>query len=155
MYRKILVPVDGSQLAECVFPHLEALVRGCVEPPEVVFVTVLEPMRVSYGGDFVFPEEDVRRLEAEHMKEAGEYLERVVSARKGKGMKASHAILKGQAAETIADYAAKHGVDIIVLATHGRSGVTRWVLGSVADRLVRSSCIPVLLVRAPGCAIEK
>jgi nucleotide-binding universal stress UspA family protein len=57
----------------------------------------------------------------------------------------------GKVAESIADYATKNGVDLIIIATHGRSGVSRWVWGSVADRVLRSACVPVLMVRAPGC----
>jgi nucleotide-binding universal stress UspA family protein len=51
----------------------------------------------------------------------------------------------------LADYATQNGVDLIIIASHGRSGVSRWVLGSVADRIVRNSCVPVMMVRAPGC----
>jgi nucleotide-binding universal stress UspA family protein len=51
----------------------------------------------------------------------------------------------------IADYAEKHGLDLIMIATHGRSGISRWVYGSVADRVLCSACVPVLMVRAPGC----
>ncbi len=57
----------------------------------------------------------------------------------------------GGVAEGIADYATKNDADLIIMATHGRSGISRWVLGSVADRVLRSSCVPVLMVRAPGC----
>jgi len=48
-------------------------------------------------------------------------------------------------------YANKNGFELIIIATHGRSGLTRWVLGSVADRVLRSACVPVLMIRAPGC----
>ena len=51
----------------------------------------------------------------------------------------------------IAEYATKNEIDLIVIATHGRSGVSRWVWGSVADRILRSACVPVMMVRAPGC----
>jgi nucleotide-binding universal stress UspA family protein len=51
----------------------------------------------------------------------------------------------------IADYASKNDVDLIIIATHGRSGVSRWVWGSVADHILRSACVPVLMIRAPGC----
>ena len=54
-------------------------------------------------------------------------------------------------AEDVANYASKTGADLIVIATHGRSGPSRWVWGSIADRILRSSCVPVLMVRAPGC----
>ena len=54
-------------------------------------------------------------------------------------------------ADSLADYAVNTDVDLIVIASHGRSGVSRWVMGSVAEKMVRSSSVPVLMVRAPGC----
>ncbi len=65
--------------------------------------------------------------------------------------RAAMEILHGRAAETLAEYASRNGIDLIVMATHGRSGVSRWVWGGVADRILRSACVPVLMVRAPGC----
>jgi nucleotide-binding universal stress UspA family protein len=62
-------------------------------------------------------------------------------------------VLVGRAAEALADFASKEGIDLIVITTHGRSGVSRWVLGSTAYRILRSSCGPVLMVRAPGCVV--
>ena len=57
----------------------------------------------------------------------------------------------GKAAESLTEYTEKNGVDLIIMATHGRSGVSRWVWGSIADKVMRSSCVPVLLIRARGC----
>jgi len=57
---------------------------------------------------------------------------------------------EGLVADCIADYAQENGIDLIVMATHGRSGVKRWVRGSIADKVLRSSNIPVLMIRAPG-----
>ena len=54
-------------------------------------------------------------------------------------------------ADTLAQWAEKNEVDLIVIASHGRSGISRWVMGSVADRVLRSACVPVLMIRAPGC----
>jgi nucleotide-binding universal stress UspA family protein len=69
------------------------------------------------------------------------------------GVKASGKVVKRTegVAEDLADYAKKSGSDLIVVATHGRSGPSKWVWGSVAERILRSSCVPVLMVRAPGC----
>jgi nucleotide-binding universal stress UspA family protein len=60
-------------------------------------------------------------------------------------------VVMGKAAESIAEYAEKRGVDLIAIATHGRSGVSHWVYGSAADKVMRSACVPVMMVRAPGC----
>jgi nucleotide-binding universal stress UspA family protein len=67
------------------------------------------------------------------------------------GAKLQTEVMMGKPADSLAEYAEKNGVDLIVIATHGRSGVSRWVFGSVADRVMRSACVPVLMVRAPGC----
>jgi len=56
----------------------------------------------------------------------------------------------GSVADSLVDFAEAGGIDLIVIATHGRSGVSRWVRGSVADRVLRASRVPVLMVRAPG-----
>lgn len=154
MYKKILVPLDGSKLAECVLPHVESIAKGCgVEM--VMFVRVAEPVHVPVaGGDegYSFSAEDWRRMEAESRAHAENYLKKLVSTIEYDGVECKSYVLPGgQAADMIADYAAKNEIDLIIIATHGRSGVSRWVMGSVADRVLRSSCVPVLMVRAPGC----
>jgi nucleotide-binding universal stress UspA family protein len=149
MYKKILVPLDGSKLAECVLPHVEALARGC-QVQNVLFVRVVEPFQQVIASEYVFKEEEVAQANAELKAESTKYLQQVVSQFKG-GVPTSWEILMGRPAETLADYGTKSQADLIVIATHGRSGVSRWVWGSVADRILRSACIPVLMVRAPGC----
>ena len=67
------------------------------------------------------------------------------------GAALNYEVLEGKVAETLAHWAEQNGVDLIVIASHGRSGVSRWVMGSVADRVLRSACVPVLMIRAPGC----
>jgi nucleotide-binding universal stress UspA family protein len=150
MYTKIMVPVDGSQLAECVLPHVEALAKGS-QVKEVVFVRVVEPFRVASSGEFVLSQQEIARFEAEHKDNSERYLKGLVGRVKLEGVKCRWEVITGTVAENLADYAAKNAIDLIVIATHGRSGVSRWVWGSVADRILRSSCTPVLMVRAPGC----
>lgn len=153
MYRKILVPLDGSELAECVLPHVESIARGCgVEG--VTFLRVVEPVRIPWTGDqgYTLRVEDWKRMEAESIAAAEDYLKQLTKKVKYDGVKVSTELLTdGPAADMIADYATKGELDLIIIATHGRSGVSRWVMGSVADRILRSSCVPVLMVRAPGC----
>jgi nucleotide-binding universal stress UspA family protein len=152
MYKKIMVPLDGSKLAECVLPHLETIVKGC-ESPEVIVVKAVEPLSVPYGREVsqFTSLEQVKAFETHQRVEAEKYLKEVV-ARLGKsGVKAKADVIYGKADESLSDYATKNDIDLVVIATHGRSGISRWVWGSVADRLVRSVCVPVLMVRAPGC----
>ena len=157
MYQKIMVPLDGSELAECVLPHVESIAKGC-SVPNVILVRVVEPAllptgTLSDGGD-VFTEEDAKRIrmatDSAQKATAESYLDQMVSRLSSEGVNVKAEVLVGKAAETLAEYAEKNDVDLIVMATHGRSGVTRWVRGSVAEKILRSSKIPVLMVRAPG-----
>ena len=148
MYRKILLPLDGSELAECAITHAEAIAGG--GDVEVMLLRVIEPLYLP--GDYVISQEDRDRIEAEHRTAAEDYISRMKSRLKDRGMNVSAEVIEGKIAESIVDYAADRGVDLIVMATHGRSGISRWTLGSVADRVIHLSSIPVLMVRAPGCA---
>ena len=150
MYRTILVPVDGSELAECAIPHVEAIARGC-DSPQIVLMQVTEPIHLP--GEYVISEKDRKHLEAQHRAAAEEYLGRLTRRLGDSGLSLASAVVSGKVAETIVDYAEKHDVDLIIMATHGRSGVSRWALGSVAERVLRLSCVPVLMVRAPGCTL--
>ena len=151
MYQRILVPLDGSELAECVLPHVEAVAKGC-GVREVIFIRVVEPFERTGGfSEVTYSEEDIKRINAEKKDAAGSYLSRIVDQVKYDSVNLKSEALTGKAAECIAEYATKNEVDLIVIATHGRSGISRWVWGSVADRLLRSACVPVLMVRAPGC----
>jgi nucleotide-binding universal stress UspA family protein len=154
MYQKIMVPLDGSELAECVMPHVEAITTGC-KITNVVFVRVVNPIQlpasVPARGDFGFREKDRQELE-EHRKQTAEaYLKKMVESTRLEGAVLSYKVLEGKVADTLALWAEKNGADLIVIASHGRSGVSRWVMGSVADRVLRSACVPVLMIRAPGC----
>ena len=150
MYKKVMVPLDGSQLVECVLLHVEAIAKGC-QVQNVVFVRAVEPFYVPPSSDYSFSEEQKAQINEEHGKEAKDYLNNLVSQTKYGGVNVQSEVITGRAAEKLADYATKNGVDLIIIATHGRSGITRWVWGSVADRILRSSCVPILMVLAPGC----
>jgi nucleotide-binding universal stress UspA family protein len=151
MYKKIMVPLDGSKLAECVFPHLETIVKGC-KAAEVIIVEAVEPLSVPYGREVAHftSLEQVKAFETHQKVEAEKYLKETVARLKKTGVNAKAAVVFGKASEALSDYANKNDVDLVIIATHGRSGVSRWVWGSVADRLVRSVSAPVLIVRAPG-----
>ena len=150
MYQNILVPLDGSELAECVLPHVEVIAkaRGV---QNVIFVRAVEPFHTTSGAEYVPSEKDITRINTESRTAAENYLDQVVSRAAYKGVNVKSQVITGKAAETIADYATKNEVDLIIIATHGRSGVSRWIWGSVADRILRSACVPVFMVRAPGC----
>jgi nucleotide-binding universal stress UspA family protein len=158
MYKKIMVPLDGSELAECVAPHVESIVKGC-HVPEVFFVRAVEPVHLPVGtltnGGSIFSEKDAERArkatDEYNVADARKYLNEFASRNKYDNASVQTALLTGKAAETLADYAEKNGFDLIIMSTHGRSGISRWVWGSTADKVLRSACVPVLMVRAPGC----
>ena len=149
MYKKILVPLDGSELAECVLPHVESIAKGC-GVKNVILVRALEPYVSSYAQVYL---SDEQRKEADARAEgaAREYLDKVADRVKLDGVEVQKRFITGSPAESIAEYATENEVDLIIISTHGRSGISRWVWGSVADRILRSACVPVLMVRAPGC----
>jgi nucleotide-binding universal stress UspA family protein len=150
VYNKILVPLDGSELAECIFPHLETLAGGC-QAKEVVLIRVIEPFRQPTPSEYIIRPEEIIRINQEVKAEAEKYISQASTKIKRDGFRVKTEVLAGSPAEFLSDYATKNGIDLIVIATHGRSGVSRWVWGSVADRILRSACVPVLMVRAPGC----
>ncbi|MCJ7425971.1 MAG: universal stress protein [Dehalococcoidales bacterium] len=153
MYKKIMVPLDGSELAECVFPHLETIVKGCQPPAEVIVVQAVEPLSVPYGREVsqFTSLEQVEAFETHQKTEAEKYLKKVVARLKQTGVNARAGVIYGKAGESLSDYVTHNGIDLVIIATHGRSGISRWVLGSVANRIVHSARAPVLMVRAPEC----
>ena len=149
MYRKILIPLDGSELAECVFPYVKAFINEC-RVSNIVFACVVEPTLPSFHGEFPVSMEDLEERDAARQSSAREYLKGVVDRLEPDGAERGVEVLVGRVAESLSEYAEKNDVDLIIIATHGRSGVTRWVRGSVADKILRSASVPVMMVRAPG-----
>jgi nucleotide-binding universal stress UspA family protein len=145
MYQKVLVPLDGSEVAECALPHLQAIASGC-DVVDVVFLKVMEPL--SIPGEYVISEGDRVKLESRYRSEAQSYMERIVKQIQEGGLNVRADIIQGEAAESIVDYVDKQKVNLVIMATHGRSGIRRWAMGSVADKVVRHLNVPVLLVRA-------
>jgi len=137
MFKKILVPLDGSKLAEKILPRVEKLVRSC--RGEVHLIRVV----VSYRIDPKEEKEERERL----LQEAWDYLEKIVSRFRKKRLRAHAVVIYGKDAVQICDFARKNKFDLIAMATHGRSGISRWALGSVADKVLSCSVVPVMLIR--------
>jgi nucleotide-binding universal stress UspA family protein len=149
MYRKILVPLDGSDLAEAVLPHARALAQSV--GAEIVLLRVLVPHipdRPPTIGQ-LFPDAIAKEAELaqQHVQE---YLERVARPLQASGIHVSCEMRSGHVADAILDIADEIGVDLIAMSTHGRSGLSRWLIGSVANKVVHAAKAPVLLVRPAG-----
>ena len=154
--RTMLVPLDGSELAELVIPHVEALAkqRGS-ELVDVVLLRVCEPPAVPSDypptAGLTWEEHQAQEI-ARHTTVCDEYLAGVQKRLEGMGLKARSVVLKGKPADEITDYASKNCVNLIVMSTHGRSGISRWAYGSVANKVLLGVCSPVFLIRPPSGA---
>lgn len=145
-YQRLLVPLDGSQLAELALPHAESWARTFDAEVVLLRVPTLPPY-ATLGPDATMV---VPSLLSEAYDEADAYLANMLRSLKAKGLRVHKAAVEpGAVADTIIDYAHDSVVDLIVMSTHGRSGLGRWVYGSVADRVLRGADVPVLLIRAP------
>ncbi len=138
MFKKILVPLDGSKLAEKILPQVKELVK--FSGAEVHLLKVV----MSYEIDPKKDKEELKKLAGE----AQEYLDQVAARLKKKGIQASAIVAYGKDAVQICDYASGKKCNLIAMSTHGRSGLSRWALGSVADKVLQCSSVPVMLFRA-------
>ena len=141
MYKKILVPLDGSELAKKALDQAEQLAKTF--NAEIILLQVV-PFMPIYGS----PELVTPLIVDEKQKESVErYLNNLAEELKGKGLRVTSMVKTGQqVAVEIIDFAKESGADLIVMCTHGRSGFTRWVLGSVAHKVVTRAETPILLI---------
>jgi len=149
-YDHIIVPLDGSELAECVIPHLEA-VTSDVKVSLVELVRVVPPLEMHFKAAFPLDARQEKQMDASAIKEAEDYLQKVKTKVVVPWMTVTIKVLTGHVAETLASYLEKSGAGLLLIATHGRSGPSRWAMGSIAQRMVEISCIPILLVRPSVC----
>jgi nucleotide-binding universal stress UspA family protein len=143
MFKKILVPLDGSELAARILPQVEVLAR-CVDA-EITLISVgMQETAMTAGGEGVrFDFTNV----LEHMKSTAEaYLDDKVKDLRAKGLKAGWVYRRGVPAREIIAHAAENGMDLIAMATHGM-GEIAWVLGSVTEKVASHATVPVLLLR--------
>ena len=134
---RILVPLDGSGCAETVLPSVEKLAK------ELKASVAL--LRVVYAH--TFPGVDPTDVEVKVVREGEDYLRRIEEGLKAKGLKVDSHVRYGFDAEEILDHAGQKDIDFIAMTTHGRSGVKRFLIGSVAEKILRHSPKPVFLVR--------
>jgi nucleotide-binding universal stress UspA family protein len=141
MYKRILLPLDGSATSEQALPH--AIAQAKQFGAMLILLRVLEPLPHVRGMSVG----DIATIKQQTTEWAQEYLDRLVTNAQERGISAQAAIVEGQPNVTILQFAEKNQVDLIVISSRGRSGLSRWLMGSVADRVVRGATVPVLLVR--------
>ena len=142
--RCVAVPLDGSEMAEAVLPHVEKLAQ--LLSLEVVLLRVVRMVPWAYGAHERVPL-DTTDIEQALAVEAREYLSAVEARIKAKGIRCRSEVLHGVPWVKIVDFSGKAADMMVAIATHGRSGIPRLVLGSVADMVIRSLETPVLVVR--------
>lgn len=147
MYRKILVPLDGSHKSELSLPVAQQL----AEPmgSEVCLLVAVDLGKVLFvDRDSSLPK-DFEKLGQQQLKEAQKYLHELQERMSSPELKVSTHVEQCDARDAIVNYANEEGVDLIVMASAGKSNWMRWISGSITDQVLRSAPCPVLVVRPP------
>lgn len=145
MYQKVLVPLDGSDLAECALPEVMKMARGGVVG-EVILLNVID---IPYFG--IAESLDMLKVRDALLIRAQEYLSGIQSQLDKEGLNVKDVVLEGKTAQTIINYSKEHAVDLLVIATHGYTGMKQLMLGSIALKVLHGSHVPVLLIRPESC----
>jgi len=142
MYQRILLPLDGSAFSEQALPYAAAQAEHF--QAELILLRVLPPLPTSRGQ-----ESSASKWAEDYTADlARQYLENIAATIEEQNVRTQITIIEGHPHQDIVKYAEENDVDLIVMCTHGHTGFSRWLMGSVADRVVRGANVPVLLVRA-------
>jgi nucleotide-binding universal stress UspA family protein len=144
LIRRILVPLDESEVGEAALPSTEALALGL--GADLILFRVLEPIAVMAGEDG-YSSAHIPSNEESRKASAMQYLDGIGKKLKGKGLGVSSVVVIGSSADQIIDYAKANTIDLIAMSTHGRTGIGRWVFGSVTDKVLHAGDTPVLVAR--------
>ena len=153
MFTDILVPLDGSELSERALPMVQNLAQSSEATVHLIHTVSREhELGVGRGiesAQSVELEMDMaRRLTGSRLDQGRTYLEQKGSELSGAGIKieTEFTVKAGEPAQNIIDYVMEHGINLVVMSTHGYGGVKRLLVGSVTDRVIRSCEVPVLVV---------
>ncbi len=147
MYKRILVPLDGSGLAEKALSHAKTMATAC-GPSELDLMFVVEPLGKSVVE--AYADEDKEYFSQSDKKAqawGNNYLKKVSQSLKKDSITSKTFVLVGKPADTILDFAAENSIDLIIMSSHGRSGFNRWAFGSVAEKVLKTSKSPVLIFK--------
>ena len=153
MYKKVLVPLDGSALAECTLSHVKNLLKD----GSVGEVTLLNVVKVDFPWAVMGPQEYRKSIDINAIRErlfiaSRKYLADIESRLGSEGIKVKTDSVEGnRPADAIVEYAQENGMDLIILGTHGYTGLKKLLLGSVAFGVLNQSHIPILLIRPESC----
>jgi nucleotide-binding universal stress UspA family protein len=178
MYKKVVVPLEGSKLAELALPHLEVIGKGC-SIPEVLLISVTEKIKgvIPQSGAYrkFVPErpvgaplppvttsqfsivvstytagvQQVPLTLGKMARTAADYLCKIAKDLEKKGFNVVATVLVGNPAEQIARYVTEQSADLVIMASTGKSGISRWNMSNITSKVIKESCVPVLVVK-PG-----
>jgi len=144
MYQRILVPLDGSTMSEAVLPYAEKLARALNVEIVLLHVNVIPaPTFETYSSPLTPQPEEIKVMLADEKN----YLKAMCAKLEREGLRVTYLLRDGAVAETILEAAEIEQADFIAMSTHGRTGMLRLLLGSVAEQVVHRSKIPVMLIR--------
>lgn len=145
MYKKILVPLDGSERAEKILPHvMDYAVRN---ESAVIFLQVIEPGVIDTNPFDSYPEVTAKAARAQ-VKEVSDYLRGCEEKFQGEGVDTQQRVLRGPVVATILDVAERAEAELIALASHGRTGLPQVFYGSVAAGVLNRIDRPLFLIRS-------
>ncbi len=149
MYQKVLVPLDGSELAECALDHVRVMAKAGVAGE----VTLLEVVKIDIPADALYGTSfDINAMRGSLFASARKYLAGVESRLSAEGIAVKKEVIEAtRPAAAITEYARKNDIAMIVIATHGYTGMKKLMLGSVALSVLHDSHVPVLLIRPEVC----
>ena len=141
MFKRILIPLDSSKLAECVLPHLIAIAQIC--EPEVQLLRVSEPFGVTARLRMIDPVDwQIRKAEA------GSYLSDIAARLQNAGLRVSTNLYDGRPAEQIIEVAHSWNADLILMSSHGQSGISPWNVSSVVQQVIMRAHRSLMIIRA-------
>jgi nucleotide-binding universal stress UspA family protein len=145
MYKKILLPLDGSKRAEAILPHVENM---AVRYGAQVIILIVEEPAIQLELDEVINAEHYLEERARMRKNITAYADKIIKQLKGKDVAADFLIGRGPVAQAIVKTAARENIDLVAMASHGRSGWARTFYGSVAAGVLQNIDRPILMIRS-------
>jgi nucleotide-binding universal stress UspA family protein len=152
MYSKMLVPLDGSEASERAVAHAQSVAKALGARVYLLqIISLTHEYEAFHGGDeslttIEYSRDTARQITAARQTRAEEYLAAIAARLEGEGIQVEASVRQGPTLDNIMNFIEETGIDLVVMSTHGRGGLQRFLVGSVTDRVIRSSRVPVLAI---------
>jgi nucleotide-binding universal stress UspA family protein len=152
MYSQVLVPLDGSEASERALPHAQSVAEAFGARVHLLqVISLVDEYQASLGGEesptvTEYSLETARQITAARQTQAEAYLKATAARLAANGLSVETSVRQGSTLDNITHFIAENGIDLIVMSTHGRGGLQRFLVGSVTDRVIRFSHVPVLAI---------